>query len=223
MKSFLGKLKDAIFEEEVQTEKVETTPLTTAPTQSAQSSASLALTPNISNPLLPKLQLAVMARQTSLKLLLDNMDAMKNAVPDDMARLKAAFAIISKNGVNVAQLSQELNLHITDLESHASQFESESAAQKEQRIGTKTTQKQQLIEQTEQTRQSMDALRKQTEQRLLDMQKQIDANQIKISEVDSLIVAESAELDKTAQRFAEAKMSVLTWLKGMSGLISTLE
>lgn len=228
MDSFFDKLKGAIFEEEPQTEPAESTApasvtVSTSTTAPVQNSVLLAPTSDLNNPLLPKLKLAVMARQTNLKALLDNMEAMKSAVPDDMARLKAAYAIISKNGVKAAQLAQELNLHLTDLENHAAQFESESAAQKEQRVGAKTAQKQQLIEQTAQTRQAMDALRKQTELRIIEMQKQIDANQSKVLEVDRLIQTESAELDKTAQLFAGAKGNVLTWLKGMSSLINTLE
>jgi hypothetical protein len=148
-KSLLSQVK-GIFVEEEQDPK----PATTAaqPAQTAQlatrfemprdAAGSIAVPPIFTpaqpplNPeMLERLRAKAYERASPFKTLLSTAEKMKGVVPDDRARLQAAFAVVASDGQRSAQsIFDSIKAHISDVEGERARFRAAAEGQKAAKV-----------------------------------------------------------------------------------------
>jgi hypothetical protein len=90
---------------------------------------------SLNQDMLTKLRAKAYERITPFKTLFATADRMKDAVPDDRARMKAAFAIVCGDGARTPQnILDSIQTHISDVEGERARFKAASEAQRSTRI-----------------------------------------------------------------------------------------
>jgi hypothetical protein len=191
-------LRDAIFVENPKGDAGESKP-PAAPNQPTAATQAAALSAD--NPMTPRLHEAVMSRATGFRQLATNMQALEKVIPDEISRLRAAFAVLQQSGGSVPNLLQDIDLHARDLETQSMRFREESDSERKQRVG-----------QREKSLEDAQSLIDAAQSEVTRQQEIIDAQQKKITDLKVEIQNQTAELDRASQQFSAAVEHEKNWL-----------
>ncbi|KEY57256.1 hypothetical protein [Serratia sp. DD3] len=198
---FSDSLREAIFEVEPKSTTANESPAATETPQSSGTTEANGVTSIADNPMVERLHQAVLARATVFRQLISNMTALEKVLPDEAARLQAAFAVLKQNGASVANLQQEIELHMRDLETQELRFREEAASERKQRIDERqkvVAEKQAIVEKA---------------QAEIERQQQlILTEQAKMADLSQELKDQTAELDRTAELFSAAFNHEKEWL-----------
>lgn len=122
---------------------------TPAPTKAAQAAASVQprtfTGPSVDQVMLDALQKKISGRQTPYTALLENAENLKEVIPDEIMRLKAAFKTITKDGNRtIASIIQAIDLHVSDIEGERARFRATTEQQIKAKSGALRDQASQL-------------------------------------------------------------------------------
>ncbi len=85
---------------------------------------------SLNQQMLATLREKIASRSTAYVTLIDAAQRLASVIPDETTRLKAAFAMVSGEGIrSVASITQAIDVHIADLEGERIRFMQASAAQ----------------------------------------------------------------------------------------------
>ncbi|WP_127958644.1 hypothetical protein [Serratia microhaemolytica] len=199
---FADSLREAIFEADPKSTTVsEGTPEKPEPLLSISETEGNTITNIADNRMTERLHQTVLARATVFRQLISNMTALEKVLPDETARLQAAFAVLKQSGASVANLQQDIELHMRDLETQELRFREEAASERKQRVDEPQkimAEKQAIVE---------------TAQAEIERQQQlILTEQAKLAELSQEIKNQTAELDRTTELFSAACNHEREWL-----------
>ncbi|PVZ84329.1 hypothetical protein C9426_23840 [Serratia sp. S1B] len=199
---FSDSLREAIFEVEPKSTTASESPPATTEAPPSSGTTEVNVVTNIAdNPMVERLHQAILARATVFRQLINNMTALETVLPDEAARLQAAFAVLKQNGASVANLQQDIELHMRDLETQELRFREEAATERKQRIDERqkiVAEKQAIVEKA---------------QAEIERQQQlILTEQAKLADLSQEIKDQTTDLDRTAELFSTAFNHEKEWL-----------
>jgi methyl-accepting chemotaxis protein len=157
----------------------------------------------IDNDVLEELKKVIRRRSSNYTTLLDTASKMEKAIPDENARLKAAFAVMSSN---ISLINQAIDVHIQDLEGERLRFQATHDQKLKEKSGTLREQsdrlKQDSANKTEQINQ--------IQQQIKTLQDTIFENNRKSQELD----LQAAQAERDIQNVAANFESAVEFLKG---------
>lgn len=160
----------------------------------------------------------VSSRRTPYTALLEASEKLKAVISDEPTRIKAAFAMLASDGRSVSNLTQSIDVHISDVESERMTFTKTSQNTLNQRAGQLRAQAQQLADQNTQFAQQVETMQK----KIIDLNTQINDNTIKAGNLNTEAASIEAEVTEVVKRFEASADLVRDELLQTKNQLSTI-
>lgn len=197
-KSLWGNLVSLVAEEDT---PVQRPTLKETPTAANTAAVAAAVTSGYDQEMLATLQKVITNRKTSYTALIEASDKLKAVIPDDITRLKAAFAMISGEGQRTLDtITQALDVHSQDLSGELIRFKQASEGAVKAKVGSLRSTVQNLTASNETRTQQIANLQAQ----MATLQQGIAADTVKITELSGQANNAEAEIAATTEKFAAA-------------------
>lgn len=145
-------------------------------------------------------------------------DMMKASGLDEGTRFKAAFSMLAAQGINAIQVVQSIDVHIRDVETEKTNFETQSAASSNAKVGGLRAEIEQL-----------NAQQQNDQQTIASLQQQIVQLQSRIAERTGVITQKSvdantaeSQIQQTISKFKAAADSVIASLNLKKTTLSSM-
>jgi chromosome segregation ATPase len=147
------------------------------------------------------LQKVIASRKTPYTALVEAADKLKQFIPDDVTRFKAAYAQIAGDGVRtVGNIASAIDVHINDLNGEQMRFKQSSDAQVNAKVGNLRAQVETIVSQNAQRTQQIANLQAQ----IATMNQSTVDDTAKASELTNQANAAEADIAAVAQKFQAA-------------------
>lgn len=202
---FLGKLRDAVFEEDVQANN------TPAPVQAATPAASdkvpdtsVASTSAQSNPMTERMMDIAMSKTTAYTALCEALTPLEGFIADEGLRYQAAFSIVGKTRT-VVQIVQAIDLqHILMLDAEVQRFDAQASGQQDQEVHVRMREIESMRAQIKTNDNELAQLKKQIEQRLSALQTDNETRNIQITKLEQEVADKREAIELKNRQFKEA-------------------
>lgn len=199
--SFLGKLRDVLFEPEstpgapAAADRSAATASAPRPSAAAQMAAAQAR-----NPMVDRMMEVVMEKTTAYTALVEAVTPLEAFIPDEASRYKAAFGIVGKTRT-LDQIVQSIDMqHLPALEAESQRFHGQAKNQQDLQINARIRE----IDSLRASVAKVDEERARLQERLGQIQQEVEAAHKKIAGFESEIAAKRAEIVEVNIRFESA-------------------
>jgi chromosome segregation ATPase len=169
--------------------------------QSQPTSTAYAVNSQYDPDMIAALQKVIASRKTPYTALVEAADKLKQFIPDDVTRFKAAYAQIAGDGVRtVGNIASAIDVHINDLNGEQMRFKQSSDAQVNSKVGNLRSTVESIVSQNAQRQQQIANLQAQ----IATMNQSIVDDTAKASDLTNQANAAEADIAAVAQRFQAA-------------------
>jgi len=221
MTSSIGKTLLGMF---VETEDEPTPPTLQAaapiaPTPQSQATASVSIPAMIDQEMVNTLQAVINGRKTAYTALLEASERLRNVIPDDVTRIKAAYAMISGDGQrSLESITQAIDVHVNDVTGEVMRFKQAS----EQALSTKVSALRASVSNIKATNDSRQQSIANLQQQIVALQQSITSDSTKSTELSTQADAAELEIKGVADKFVAAAEFIKTDLSSKKAQLSTV-
>lgn len=143
-------------------------------------------------------------------------------LPDEKLRLKAAFAVLAKNGITVPALLASIDEHLASIKQAKEDLVTAATSETEERLAMLSQQKRLLEEGITQHRQEIDRIKQEADRRLAEEQAAVEQKSTQLTDAEQKLSAAHASLDQANTALTESAAAMANELTESRNKVSSL-
>jgi chromosome segregation ATPase len=215
--SFLNSIKGAIWEDDPNATQQSAAPASPAATPSVVATRNVSAASSVNAEMVAAIRTNTLNRKTPYTALLETATKLESVIPDEVTRIKAAFATVGGQRT-VESILQAIDVHVSDVDGERMRFAQATEQRRKTELSSLNAALTQVNESTAQMQANIEALNRQIQT----ANETINANTIKASDLSSQIFARTAEFDQAQQQFDAAAGVVRGTLEQQRTAISSI-
>jgi len=175
--------------------------------------------PSLNEEMLASLQKKITSRSSPYVTLVETAEKLAQVIPDDMTRIKAAFAMVGSGGGRTLQsITQAIDVHIADLEGERLRFKDASDKQIVAKSGDLRQQSTALVDKANEAASRIESLKSE----IVSLEAFIDQNTAQARDLTTKADASEVEIKSVADQFNQAVDHLKTDLTAKKSSLSSL-
>lgn len=143
-------------------------------------------------------------------------------LPDEEVRLKAAFAVLAKNGLTVEALLASIDEHLASIKQAKDDLVTAATSETEERLAMLSQQKRLLEDAITQHRQEIDRIKQEADRRLVEEQAAVEQKSTQLTEAEQKLSSTRSSLEQANTALTESAAAMTNELTASRNKVSSL-